>query len=100
MTLRLFMPIFENKMESVKTRTKMEIPKTRKAREKDLLRRNRQSLLFNNREMKAIEAYCAKYKVSNKSKFMRETILTEVLRRFDEDYPSLFEFEKPNLFAK
>ena len=74
--------------------------KTRKAKEKDLLRRNRQALLFNNREMKAIEAYCSKYKVDNKSKFMRETILTEVLRKFDEDYPSLFEFEKPNLFVK
>ncbi len=74
--------------------------KTRKSKEKDLLRKNHQSLLFNNREMKAIEAYCTKYKVSNKSKFMRETILSEILRKFDEDYPSLFDFEKPNLFVK
>ena len=74
--------------------------KSRRSKEKDLLRKNQQSLLFNNREMKAIEAYCAKYKVSNKSKFMRETILTEILKKFDEDYPSLFDFEKPNLFAK
>jgi len=74
--------------------------KIRKTKEKDLLRKNPQSLLFNNREMKAIEAYCAKYKVQNKAKFMRETILSEILRKFDEDYPSLFEFEKPNLFAK
>lgn len=74
--------------------------KIRKQKEKDLLRKNRQALLFNNREMKAIEAYCNKYKVNNKSKFMRETILSEVLRKFDEDYPSLFEFEKPNLFAR
>lgn len=29
---------------------------------------------------------------------MREAIMTEVLKRFDEDYPTLFEFEKPNLF--
>ncbi|MGC9342123.1 MAG: hypothetical protein ACP5E3_05440 [Bacteroidales bacterium] len=78
----------------------MESVKTRKSKEKDLLRKNRQSLLFNNRELKAIEAYCNKYKVTNKSKFMRETILSEVLRKFEEDYPSLFEFEKPNLFAK
>jgi hypothetical protein len=72
----------------------------RKKKEKDLLRRNRQALMFNNRELKAIEAYCAKYKVSNRSRFMREAILTEVLKKFDEDYPSLFDFEKPNLFAK
>ena len=49
--------------------------------------------------MKAIEAYCKKYKVENKAKFMRETILYEILSRFDKDYPTLFEFEKPNLFS-
>ncbi len=74
--------------------------KIRKTKQKDLLRKNHQSILFNNREMKAIEAYCNKYKVANKAKFMRETILTEILKKFDEDYPSLFDFEKPNLFAK
>lgn len=74
--------------------------KARKQREKDLLRNNRIGILFNNRELKAIDAYCKKYKVKNRSKFIRETLLTEVLKRFDEDYPSLFEFEKPNLFVK
>ena len=72
----------------------------RKTKEKDLLRNNRISLLLNTRELKAIEAYCIKYKVKNRSKFMREAVLTEVLKKFDEDYPSLFEFEKPNLFVK
>jgi hypothetical protein len=76
------------------------IVKPRKSRETDLLRKNRHALLFNNRELKAIEAYCSRYKVENKSKFMRETILSEVHKKFDEDYPSLFEFEKPNLFAR
>lgn len=74
--------------------------RNKKNREDDLLRKNRRAILFNNRELNAIEAYCRKYKVDNKSKFMRETILTEVLKRFDEDYPSLFEFEKPNLFTR
>lgn len=67
-------------------------------RDEKLLRINRTSLLFNQREREAIELYCEKYKIKNKSKFMRETILSEVLKRFDEDYPTLFEFEKPNLF--
>ena len=63
------------------------------------LRRNyRTSLLFNGREQEAINLYCEKYKIRNKSKFMREAIMTEILRQFDEDYPTLFEFEKPNLF--
>jgi hypothetical protein len=56
------------------------------------------SLLLNTRELEAINLYCEKYKISNKSKFMREAIMTEVLKRFDDDYPTLFEFEKPNLF--
>jgi hypothetical protein len=67
-------------------------------RDEKLLRSNRACLLFNHREKEAIDLYCQKYKIRNKSKFMRETILTEVLKRFDEDYPTLFEFEKPNLF--
>jgi hypothetical protein len=69
-------------------------------RKKDekMRRINRTSLLFNRREQEAIELYCEKYKIRNRSKFMREAIMTEILKRFDEDYPTLFEFEKPNLF--
>lgn len=63
-----------------------------------LRRTNRTSILFNHREQEAINLYCEKYKIGNKSKFMREAIMTEILKRFDEDYPTLFEFEKPNLF--
>lgn len=63
-----------------------------------LRRINQTSLRFNTREQEAINLYCEKYRVGNRSKFMREAIMTEVLKRFDEDYPTLFEFEKPNLF--
>lgn len=65
----------------------------------DKLRRShRASILFNQREREAINLYCEKYSITNRSRFMRETIMTEILKRFDEDYPTLFEFEKPNLF--
>ena len=67
-------------------------------KDEKLKRTSRTSILFNQREQEAINLYCEKYKIRNKSKFMREAILTEVLQRFDEDYPALFEFEKPNLF--
>ena len=63
-----------------------------------LKRSHRAAILFNSREQEAINLYCEKYKIRNKSKFMREAIITEILKRFDEDYPTLFEFEKPNLF--
>jgi hypothetical protein len=65
------------------------------------LARNRTvTLRFNQREKEAIDLYCQKYGITNKSKFIRETLLTVVLKRFDEDYPTLFEFEKPNLFSQ
>lgn len=67
-------------------------------RDEKLLRNNTLTLRFNQREKEAIDLYCQKYGITNKSKFIRETILTEVLKRFDEDYPTLFEVEKPNLF--
>lgn len=69
-------------------------------RDEKLLRNHPLTLRFNKREKEAIDLYCQKYGIANKSKFMRETILTEVLKRFDEDYPTLFEFEKPNLFSQ
>jgi len=67
-------------------------------KDEKLRRTSRTSILFNQREQEAINLYCEKYKINNKSKFMREAIMTEVLKKFDEDYPTLFEFEKPNLF--
>jgi len=56
----------------------------------DLLRQNRKSIWFNNREMQAIDYYCRKYRVANRSKFMREAIVAAVLKKLEEDYPTLF----------
>ena len=63
-----------------------------KERKKDinLLRVNKKSILFNNKELKAIENYCSKYRIGNRSKFMREAIITSILKKFDDDYPTLF----------
>ena len=54
--------------------------------------------MLNSREMRALNIYCQRYRVSNKSRFLRETIMNAILRRFDEDMPSLFEETEPNLF--
>ena len=66
-------------------------------KDESLKRIHRKSILFNKREIQAIDHYCKKYKIKNRSKFMREMIITSVLKKFDEDYPSLFE-KKPTLF--
>jgi len=56
----------------------------------DFLRKNKKSILFNNKELKAIDSYCEKYRIHNRSKFMREVIITSILKKLDEDYPTLF----------
>jgi hypothetical protein len=60
-------------------------------REPDLKRVNKKVITFNNKELTAIEYYCKKYKISNKSQFMRETIISEILQKFNDDYPSLWD---------
>ena len=67
-------------------------------KDEKLRRTHRTTVLFNGREQEAINLYCKKYKIRNNSKFMREVIITEILKQFDKDYPTLFEFERPNLF--
>ena len=69
----------------------------RKHRNMNMMRKNKLNLALNDMELKAINQYCDRYRISNRSKFLREAILTEVLKRFDRDYPSLFE-DQPTLF--
>ena len=68
-------------MAQTKTRTK----------DQKLLRKHKMSFLFNELEQSALESYCRKYKVDNRSKFIRETLVTAILQQFDKDYPSLFD---------
>ena len=69
-------------------------------KEEGLRRKNRLSLLLNNRELKAIGIYCSRYRVKNKSEFMRATIMKAIIKRFDEEYPTLWEESEPTLFNK
>jgi len=56
-----------------------------------LKRKHTIQFLFNDLELQAFEKYCKKYRIKNKSKFIRETVMTQVLEQFDKDYPSLFD---------
>ena len=68
-----------------------------KFKDEKLLRKHKMSFLFNEHEQNALERYCKKYNIDNRSKFMREAIVTTILHQFDKDYPSLFEeWEKQN----
>ncbi|MDL2262827.1 hypothetical protein LJC11_04935 [Bacteroidales bacterium OttesenSCG-928-I21] len=56
-----------------------------------LKRTNRVAFVFNDEEMKMLNRFFKKYNVQNKSKWMRETIMISILKKFEEDYPTLFE---------
>ena len=72
--------------------------KRRYHREPDLKRVKKKVINFNSKELSAIEAYCRKYQVMNKSQFMRETIISAVLKKFDDDYPTLWDDPQLKLF--
>ena len=56
-------------------------------------RKNKVSILLNDSEMRALERYCNQYTVSNRSKLIRETLMRNILKRFDNDSPTLFDFD-------
>jgi hypothetical protein len=60
-------------------------------RKKLLKRKHRAGFMLNDKELEAVDAYCKKYKIDNKSKFMRETVMRYVMDQFLSDYPTLFE---------
>jgi hypothetical protein len=75
----------------------MEVRKT--AYKEDRLRRtNRLSLMLNSREMKALGIYCSRYRVKNKSEFLRATIMKAILKRFEDEHPTLWEENEHSLF--
>lgn len=63
-----------------------------------LVRKKSQSIRFNSRELSAINQYCKQFRVKNKSKFMREAIITEVLKKFNSNYPTLWDEPQLRLF--
>ncbi|MBE0653681.1 MAG: hypothetical protein IH594_07780 [Bacteroidales bacterium] len=67
-------------------------------KEERLKRTNRLSLMLNNRELKALGIYCNRYRVKNKSEFLRATIMKAILKRFEEEHPTLWEENEPTLF--
>ena len=69
-----------------------------KIKDDKLKRSNKITLLLNNRELRALNVYCNRYRVANKSRFLRETIMTAILKRFDEEMPTLWEDSDPDLF--
>lgn len=54
-------------------------------------RKDRYSFLVNPDERQMIENYLRKYKIRNRSRWMRETLMTFIIKNLDQDYPTLFD---------
>jgi hypothetical protein len=57
---------------------------------KKQLRIHHVAFKLNDTEYRAIQRYLDKYKITNKSRWCRETLLFHILRTLEEDYPTLF----------
>ncbi|MEN6323243.1 MAG: hypothetical protein ABFD09_07100 [Proteiniphilum sp.] len=55
-------------------------PRTRKA-----------EFMLSDEEHELIGFYLKKYKITNRSRWFRETVLNHILKNMDQDYPTLFD---------
>lgn len=55
-----------------------------------VVRHTRIVSLVSEEEGKIIDDYLKKYKITNKSNWIRETLLAFIYKNLDEDYPTLF----------
>ena len=53
-------------------------------------RERRMSILLSDEEQLIVDRYLEKYKITNKSRWLRETILKFIHKNMEEDYPTLF----------
>lgn len=53
-------------------------------------RDKRLTVLLNGKESGLIEEYLNKYKISNRSKWVRETLILFIMQKMEQDYPTLF----------
>ena len=55
-----------------------------------MVRNKRVVITLNEKEFRVIDRFFTQYKVKNKTKFLRETIIKTIWRKFEEDAPTLF----------
>jgi hypothetical protein len=61
-------------------------------------RNNRLTIMLNSREIRAFGIYCSRFRVKNKSEFLRETIMKAIVKRFEDEHPTLWEENEADLF--
>ncbi len=58
---------------------------------KNMPRKHVIKIQLNDKEKQVLDSYCKKYKITNRSKLIRETIFASMLAKIEEDYPTLFD---------
>lgn len=53
-------------------------------------RERRMSILLSEEEQLIIDRYLDRYKITNKSRWLRETVLMFIHKNMEKDYPTLF----------
>ena len=69
------------------------MPRAKKDNENKIpssIRKHRKAIAFNDNEMSVIQHFLKKYKIQNESKFFREAIISAILKKTEEDHPTLF----------
>lgn len=54
-------------------------------------RTNMHMFALNDQENKVLNRFLEKYKIQNKSKFIRETLMSTIIRKLESDSPTLFD---------
>lgn len=60
-------------------------------KKKTTIRDKQLNFSLSSEEYGLVSAYMKKYKISNKSRWLRETVITHVLKSLEKDYPTLFD---------
>ena len=53
-------------------------------------RKQRMVCLMSEEEVRIVDNYLKRYKITNKARWLRETVLTFIHQKMEEDYPTLF----------
>ena len=65
-------------------------PEYLKKQQASLVRRHRQVIYLNDKEMDAISQYCERFNVHRKAALYREILLEKILSELEDNHPTLF----------
>ena len=55
------------------------------------LRENRITILLNESEQRALDRFCERYNITNRSRLVRESLMRAILKKIENDQPTLFD---------